>query len=228
MSGSPAGSAPAVVPGAFGFSATEAISYGWRKYGENALQIVLATALLLAVSVGAGIATHAGADRLFDDTGSFSTGGLLAMGITCFVAYVFAAAIIRGALDITDGFDFSVVEAFRTLPYLNVIGMSVLAAVPTALGLAVTDLVGFPVIVLMLFVFFRVVDRDVNAFSAFSDSFEVMADHSRDTWSLVLLSLLAMVAGFLALCVGVLVALPALAISWAYAYRVLRQQPVAP
>lgn len=42
------------------------------------------------------------------------------------------------------------------------------------------------------------------------------------------LATLCTVAGSLALCIGVLVALPVLAIAWAYAFQVLRSQPVAP
>ncbi len=215
-------------PGERGFSPTEALSYGWRKYGEHAGQIIVATIVLVAVTVAVGFLTHDAADRWSEPDGAFSAGGALPVIVTSFVAYVIGAVILRGALDIAEGFGFDVVAAFRMLPVVNVVVASLVAAVPTALALAVNDILGYFVIAFMLFVHLRVVDKDVNVVAATRDCVNLIQLNLNAVTTLLLLSILGLVAGVMALCVGALVALPVLAIAWAYAYRVLRGQPVAP
>lgn len=212
--GDPAARELAVVPG---FSATEAVSYGWRKYGENFGAITVASLLLGVVTVGVGLLTREATDIW-----------AIATAATSFVGFIIAGAMIRGVLDITEGYRFELVEAFRRLAFIHVVATSLFAAALTTLALAVLALLGIVIILLVLFTLYFVVDRRTNTFEAISDSLFLIRDNGGHITYLILLSIVVVLVGLLAACAGLFVALPVLAITWAYAYKVLRGQPVAP
>ena len=223
----PPPSNPAPVPGASGFSATEAVSYGWKKFGENVGPILVATVLLILAAVATDVLVRALTNTDFTDN-SFSIGGSLSTIITNVVGFVIAAGITRGALDITEGHKFDIVAAFKKLNIVNVIVTSLVVAVLTAIGFVLLIIPGIIVAFLTLFAVYFVVDKDTNAIDSIKGSLNLVKDNVGNTIVLILLSILVMIVGFLALCVGVLVAIPVLAIAWAYTYKVFLGEPVAP
>ena len=62
---------------------------------------------------------------------------------------------------------------------------------------------------------------------AISDSVKLVSSNVGDSLLLALLSILVLIAGAIALLVGLIVAYPVTALAAAYAYRTFRGQPVA-
>ncbi len=219
----PAG--PALVPGTHGFHATEAISYSWKKFGENAGPMLLATFLILLVVIPGNYSARALTDTDLD----FSLGGAISTIITSVLALMIGAVIARGALDITEGYPFDLVLAFKMLNLVHVFVASLIIAVVTVLGFALLILPGLVVLVMLLFAVYAVVDDDrTDAFDAIRHGIGLMKENASDMVVLVLLSLAVVIVGSLALCVGAFVAVPFLSIVWAYSYKVFSRKLVAP
>lgn len=220
---------PAPTPSPSGFHASDAIGYGWRKFQQNVGQILLAILALIVftvvVEVVAGLVTGSGFNEDADD---FSIGGSLFRIITLTGGFIAAAFVIRGALDITEGNRFDIVTAFKQLDIVNVILTSLLVAVITSIGYALLWIPGIVAQFLLLFAVYYAVDKRTNAIGSVKSSFNLVKDNIGATITLILLSIVAVIAGLIALCVGVFVALPVVAIAWAYAYKTLLGEPVAP
>ncbi len=223
----PPASNPPPVPGASGFSATEAVRYGWKKFTENVGPILLATLLLIVVAVAASVLAGAITGTDFNDS-SFSVGSTISTIITNVVGFVIGAGITRGALDITEGHKFDIVVAFKKLNIVNVVITSLVVAVLTAVGFALLIIPGIIVTFLTLFAVYFVVDKDTNAVDSIKGSFNLVKNNVGNTIVMILLSIAVVIAGFLALCVGIFVAIPVLAIAWAYTYKTFLGEPVAP
>jgi len=163
----------------------------------------------------------------FNDN-SFSIGGSIAQIITSVVSFIIGAGITRGALDITEGRKFDLMEAFRKLNLTNVIITSLIVAVLTAIGFALLVIPGLIVAFFTIFAIYFVVDKDTSPVDSVKASFNLIKANAGNVIVLMLLSFLVVVLGFLALCVGVFVALPVIAIAWAYSYKTFLGEPVAP
>ncbi len=221
----PPPAAPEPVPGTYGFNASEAISYSWRKFGENSGQMLLATFLLFLVVIPGNYAGRALTDTDLD----FSLGGAFSTIITGVLALMIGAVIARGALDITEGYPFDLVLALKMLNLVNVVAMALLVSVLTLFGFALLILPGIVILVLMLLPMYAVVDDDsTNAFEAIRHGFALISDNPGDATLLVLLSIAVAVLGVVALCIGALIAVPFLSIVWAYSYKVFSRKLVAP
>jgi uncharacterized membrane protein len=223
----PPGGGTAPTPGAAGFSASDAVGYGWRKFQENVGQILLATFLLLVAAVAASALAHAVTGSTVEDT-RCSFGGSISTIITNVVGFIIGAGITRGALDITEGHKFDLVAAFKKLNLVNVIVTSFIVGLLTAIGFALLIIPGIIVAFLTLFAIYFVVDKDTNAVDSIRGSFNLIKNNVGNTIVLILLSIAVVIAGFLALCVGIFIALPVLTIAWAYAYKQFLGEPVAP
>ncbi len=215
------------MPGASGFSAAEAVGYGWRKFRENVGPILLATLLLLVVAIASSVLARVITGTDFGDN-SFSIGGSISSIITNVVGFIIGAGITRGALDITEGRSFDIMSAFKRLNIVNVLVTSLFVAVLTALGFALLIIPGIIVAFLTLFAIYFVVDKDTSPVDSIKGSFNLAKNNVGNMLVLILLSIVVMIAGFLALCVGIFVAIPVLAIAWAYAYKVFLGEPIAP
>lgn len=211
------------------FSASEAIGYGWKKFRENAGPILLAALLLIVASAALSIIGRAVTG---DGAGSggmdLSIGALVFQLLSTLVGYIFSAAIIRGALDVTEGKKFDLGSAFGTLPYGNVIITGLIISVLQLVGFILLIIPGLLVAFFTIFAMYFVVDKNQSPIEAITSSAKLVKDHIGDTLLLVLLSLLVIVAGAIALCVGLLVALPVVILASAYAFKKFQGEPVAP
>ena len=210
------------------FSATDAIGYGWKKFRENAGPILIATFILIAVSIVFSLI-----DSSFtgESSGSgwmnFSLGGFLLQILSTVVSYILGAAVIRGALDVTDGKKFDLGAAFSTLPYGNVIITSLLIAVLEVIGFFLLIIPGLLVAFFTIFALYFVVDKNQSPIEAITSSAKLVRAHIGDTLLLIVLSIVVIIVGFIALCVGLLVALPVVILASAYAYKKFLGEPVA-
>ena len=210
------------------FSATDAIGYGWKKFSENVGPILIATFILIAVSIVFSLIDNSVTG---ESRGSgwmnLSLGGVFFQVLSTVVGYILGAAIIRGALDVTEGKKFNLAEAFSTLPYGNVIITSLLIAVLQVIGFFLLILPGILVAFLTIFALYFVVDKNQSPIEAITSSAKLVRAHIGDTLLLLVLSIVVIIAGVVAICVGLLVAVPVVILATAYAYKKFLGEPVA-
>ena len=215
--------APGGSPGAF--SAPAAIGWGWRKFTANAVPILLAAVALFAVTFLLGLVGSAfGQSGL---GGGFSLGGLLFSIIQNMVTIVVLAVVARGALDVADGGEFNLGAAFAKINFVNVIIAGIVVSVIVSIGFLLLVVPGIIALFLTYFTTFFVVDDDAESpMKAIGDSVKLVSSRVGDSLLLALLNILVLIAGAIALIVGLLVAYPVVVLATAYAYRTFRGRPV--
>ncbi len=217
--------APSGSPAAF--SAPAAIGWGWRKFSANAVPILLAAVALFAVTFLLGLIGSAFGQSGFGG-GGFSLGGLLFSIIQNMVTIVISAVVARGALDVADGAEFNLGAAFAKINFVNVIIAGIVVSVMVSIGFLLLVIPGIVALFLTYFATFFVVDDDAESpMKAIGDSVKLVSSRVGDSLLLALLNILVLLAGVIALIVGLLVAYPVVVLATAYAYRTFRGRPVA-
>jgi uncharacterized membrane protein len=224
---------PPSAPGgsADGFSAPEAIGWGWRKFTENVGPILLGVLIVFVVTVVvnilAGIASGGGGSPFGPDM-EFSFAGFLANIVATAVSVVLSAVFARAALDVVDGRPFDFTGAFGRINFVNVLIAAFLVSIIVTIGFVLLVIPGLIALFLTYFTTLFVVDDDAESpVKAIGDSVKLISSNVGDALLLALLSILVLIAGAIALLVGLIVAYPVTALAAAYAYRSFRGQPVA-
>jgi len=224
---------PPPAPGgsAEGFSATDAIGWGWRKFTENVGPILLGVLIVLVVTIVAnilaGIASGGGGSP-FGPNMEFSVAGFLANIVATAVSVVLSAVFARACLDVVDGRPFDFMSGFGRLNLVNVLIAALLVSIIVTIGFVLLVIPGLIALFLTYFTTLFVVDDDAESpVKAIGDSVKLVSSNVGDALLLALLSVLVLIAGAIALLVGLIVAYPVTALAAAYAYRSFRGQPVA-
>lgn len=216
------------------FSAPDAISWGWRMFVANIGGIIVAGLLVVGVSVAfsaIGLAIT-GVDTGFDQNAQTSAGATIASTLvqlaSTVVSILLSAVIIRAALDVADGGRFELGSAFSRVPLLKALVASILVSILVTVGFVLLILPGIVLYFLTYFTMYFVVDEpEKSSFAAIGDSIRLIGSNVGDSLLLALLNVLVIIAGFLALCVGLFVAYPITLLASVYAFRRFRGQPVA-
>jgi len=192
--------------------------------------LVLVVASIVLSTIGSIVTGEpAGSTFRFDTEGgfNFSLGAMVFQILLTLVGYVVSAAIIRGALDVAEGKQFDLGSAFSNLPYGNVIITSLLISVLEAIGFVLCIIPGILVAFFSIFALYFVIDKNQSPIDAIRSSAKLVRAHIGDTLLLILLSIVVVIAGFLALCVGIFVALPVIILAWSYSFKKFLGEPVA-
>jgi uncharacterized membrane protein len=222
---------PPSAPGgsAEGFSAPDAIGWGWRKFSEKPGPVIIAGLLwfvVLVVFIAVGRATNQSGMGMGGGM-DFGLDSLIFGIVQNLVLLVIGAVIARGALDVVDGRGFDLAAAFGKVNFVNVIIAGLIVGVATAIGFLLLFIPGIVVAFLAYFTTFFVVDDDATSpVEAITDSVKLVSSNVGDSLLLALLNVLILIAGGIALLVGLIVAYPLVALASAYAYRRFRGQPV--
>ncbi|WP_182525663.1 hypothetical protein [Nocardioides dongkuii] len=237
--------APPTGPQAWDLGA--AFAYGWKKFQENAGQIILAAvALFLAIgvmaAVGIGLAalltspeecTYNTQTMTRDCTGG--TGlvlGLVVAAITAalviLASLVVGAGLIRGALGITEGKPFRAAEVFKLDNLGSVLLTSLIIAGLTFVGILLCYLPGIAVAFATSYALYFVIDKGMAPMEAIKASVVLVKDNLGTTFVWYLVGGIVGSAGAIACGVGALVTYPLVLIGTAYTYKVLTSQQVAP
>ena len=226
---------PAPSASAQGFSAPEAIAWGWRKFTENTGAVIVAMLVVLGVSIALGIlgALLSGgfsADPMaspfqFESQGP---GELLAQLIQTAVSVVLGGVAAKAALEVADGQAFDFFAAFGKVNIVQLIIAGVLVGIATTIGFVLLVIPGLIVMFLTYLTTYAVVDDDTSAIDGIKRSVKLTTDNVGDALLLLLLNVLVVIAGAIALCVGLVVAIPITIFATAYAYRAFNGQPIAP
>ena len=225
---------PAAGGSAEGFSAPDAIGWGWRKFTENVGPILLAVLIFVVVEIVVGIIgglISGGGGSPFAMSGSsmdFDFLDLVVNLISTAISIVLGAGFARAALDVVDGRPFDFLGAFGRLNLVNVIIASVLVSVLVTIGFILLVIPGLVALFLTYFTTMYVVDDDAGSpVDAITNSVKLIGGRVGDSLLLALLNVLVIIAGVIALLVGLAVAYPVTVLASAYAYRRFREQPVA-
>ncbi|MBA2955695.1 hypothetical protein GON03_15265 [Nocardioides sp. MAH-18] len=237
---------PSMYPPAGGqaWSLGEALSYGWKKFQENASQILLAVVVLFVVALVTGFIAWAFQALMttdptctvtsegFDcDEGSGTLWRMIVGGIAAafqyFVMLVVGAGILRGALGITDGRPFQTAEIFKTDQIGGIIVASLVVGLATGIGYVLFILPGVVIAFLTSYTLLFVIDQNLPPIDAIRASFDLTTKHLGNTVVWYVVGGLVAIAGAIACGVGLLVTIPLVIIGTAYTYKVLTAQPVA-
>jgi uncharacterized membrane protein len=222
-----------------------AIKYGWNKFAQNAGPfLLLAFLTILAVSVistignvlGGAFDTSSDYGRSFDSGDGFklAAGAGSSLVSTAFsllaniVGVFLGAALVRGALDATEGRKVEIGAMFTRWNAGQVLIMAILVGVGTTIGTWMCLLPGLVFAFFTWYSNFFVVGEGQSGFDAIMSSFKFTAEHIGNLILLFLLAVVICIAGICACGVGLLVAIPVVTIAAAYTFKVLRGQPVAP
>ena len=235
--GTPPPPPPPPAPGgsAEGFSAPDAIGWGWRKFTENVgpllIAMVLVVVAVIVVQIVLGLITSGGSmmgggATIFDfDASDFITSLVVSIAFNG-LFYILAVGISRGVLDVADGQSFDLMQALGRINVVNALVVGLIIGALETIGYALCFVPGLLVAFFTYFSSYFVAEGS-SPVDALRESVSLVASRIGETFVLALLSVLVLIAGVIALLVGVLVAAPVVALAGAYAYRTFRGQPVA-
>ena len=248
----PGYSAPAVSPADGPWSVGNAFSYGWAKFQQYLSPILIAMlALFVAGAViifiwflVIGAITSAltkPLETVIDpNTGAISfTGGggpgliislFLAVlgGLVYFTVFGFIqGAVARAALTITEGRPIESSTILTTDKLGPIIITAVLVSVATSIGTLACYVGSIVVAFFLSFSFYFLLDQNLTPVDSLKASFNFVKDHIGDVIILFLVSYVAYFVGAAICGIGLLVAVPVVAIATAYTYKKLTNQAVA-
>jgi uncharacterized membrane protein len=237
--------APVGPPGPIDFSAPEAIAWGWRKFTENVGPVLIAGLATLGIVLVAGVVGAAITALLGGETPrvGFDTAPGMGMGLAeqtpgweaipsqvlqTVVGTAVSAVFAKAALEVADGKPFNLFAAFGKVNFGNVIVLSLIVGAATILGFVLCILPGIVVAFLTYLATYALVDGDGQSpIEAIKSSVRLISSNVANSLLLAVLNILVVIAGAIALCVGLFVALPVTVLATAYAYRAFTGRPVA-
>lgn len=237
---------PAPPPSTPPYNIGDALSYGWKKFQENVVQILIAIAVLIVVFAVAGLIAFgfialltsdaechvSSAGQLACDDGSGFVWRTIvyaiAFGFLYVVGQIVGAGIIRGVLGITEGRRFEAAEIFRIEQLGSVVVASLLVGIATSIGYALCYLPGVAIAFLTSYTLFFVIDQNLSPVDAIRASFDLTTKNFANTVLWYIVGALVAFAGVIACGVGLLITIPLVAIGTAYTYKTLTGQPVEP
>lgn len=230
------------------YRATEAISYGWRKFKASPstllvpmivvfIGLVVAALFIQFVIVGGFFGTKScetgniGGQATVDCGQSFwrqLLGAGLGAGIVSLIAQILAAGLYRGATRVTDGQDFSLSQLFEGYSKMQVVYASIFIALATGIATVLCFLPGILIGFLTTYTLFFIVDQEMEAAEAIQASVKLVWHNFGHTLLYFILAAIVLIIGAVLCGVGLLVAGPVVLIGFAYTYRRLQGQPVVP
>jgi len=227
---------PPPVPGGAAFQVGDAFNYGWKKFQEYLGPILIAMLIFLVVGGAVNfIATLLGGGfgeiTDPDDIGIgmfFGVGYLLFSLLSALVSLLIQAAVVRGALKITEGERIELSTFLSTEHLGQVVLASILLAIGTAIGLILCIVPGLILIFFSQFTYQFILDKGLPAFDAIKASFALVNKNLGSVVGLFFASILAFIVGAILCGIGLLVAIPVTIIATAYAYKLMTGQTVTP
>jgi len=228
------------------YRATEAISYGWRKFKASPgtllvpmivvfVGLVVAALIIRFVVVGGFFGTTS------CETGSINgqvtrdcgqpfwrqlLGAGLGAAILSLVAQILAAGLYRGATRVADGLDFSLGQLFEGYNKMQVVYASIFIALATGIATVFCFLPGILIAFLTSYTLFFIVDQELEAAEAIQESVRLVWHNFGHALLYFILAAIVLFIGALLFGIGLLVAGPVALLGFAYTYRRLQGQPV--
>ena len=192
-------------------SPTGAVAAGWQMFKNNPVPWLLIT---LASGVVSGIVSAFSTD----ESGAVM---FIAQVLSFVVSLLLQAFIVRGALLEVDGHRPSFGDFFKLHNFGWFVVAAILVGIATFVGVFLLIVGAFVVAFFLYWTQYFVVDRNMTATDAIVSSFRAVKSDAGNLLALALLNVLIVIAGALALLVGLLVAIPLTTLASVYAYRVI-------
>lgn len=247
----PSGYPPAGPPGYGGaqaYSIGDAFSWAWNKFSKNAAPLIIATLVyglivivlqviinLLQSAVSPGVSSYTSDSSGFSyswSTGSMGAAGILVSIVGWFVSLIVGAAIqsgyISGVLDIANGQQVSVGSFFRPRSIGQVVIAGLIVGIITTIGLFLCVIPGLIASIMLLFTIVALLDRNLSPVDAVKASFDLSKGNFGSVFLTWLVMAVTVFVGALVCGVGLLVAIPLVALIEVYAWRRLTGGQVAP
>lgn len=210
-----------------------AISYGWKKFQENAGPFVILMLIVFGATLVVSLLGQLVLLPLFSggDNGSFilSMVGFSVVFVLQFVvAFFLQAGVYRAGLGVTRGVKPEVSMLTDTTNMANF----ALTVVLVGLGAFVGYLLCFiPGIIWLIFTAYAPIialDKGVGPGDAIRQSIDWVKDNFGKVFLILLVAYLVYYVGILLCCIGVLATGPIALIAIIHSYRALNQEPVVP
>lgn len=201
------------------FSPGNAIRFGWETFKKRPWFFVGATFIIavlyaLASGISSGIDTMLGGSAeeptIVGSIVNYALGTLISMGVTAF--YLAAYANPHTA-------EFSML--WHPQPFWKFLGASILTTLAIVIGFVLLVVPGIIALLFFMFSTFIVIDRGLGPIEAMKESMRITEGNRWPLLGLICLLFLILIAGALALGVGLLVAMPVATLAFVHAYRVL-------
>lgn len=215
----PSGGTP-ISGGAAPFSVGDAISYGWNAYWKNVGPMILIVLAIWVVNVVFNLIALP-----FD---SFFLKSLIQM-VGLIIGLLLAMGLIRATLALTRGETPEVSMLFETDNFGPYLIAAIIFGIGVSIGLIFCIIPGVIIATFYGFYGFVIVDKgEQSPIEALKRSQQMVSGHFGAVLGLAVVLLLINIVGALLCGIGLLFTAGITAIAWAYAYRALAGEPVAP
>ena len=240
---------PAGYEGASGapYRATDAIGYGWRKFKERPSTLLVPMIVVLVILIAADLFIQFVVVGGFFGTRSCETGQIgnqttvdcgqpfwrqllgagLGAALLSLVAQIMLAGIYRGALRVMDGEDFSLGQLLEGYNKMQVVFAAIFIALATGIATILCFLPGVLIAFLTSHKLFVIDDQQLEAAEPIQASVGMVWHNFGHTLLFLVLAVICVALGFIALLVGLLVAVPVVVFGAAYTYRHLANPDLA-
>ncbi len=204
------------------FTVGSAIGFGWGTFKKRPWFFVGATVVILllygAISVitsgiDAAVGGSASEPTLVGSLVSFVLSTFVSMGVT---AFYLAAHDNPETVDLT--------TLWHPEPFWKFLIASLLVGLAIGIGFVLLIVPGIIAAIFFMFTHFAVIDKGLGPIEAMKESMRIGRGYRWPLLGFIVLIALIIMAGFLALVVGILVAMPVAALAATHAYRVLSGQ----
>ena len=197
----------------------EAVKFGWNKIKENFWNLVLITLIWLAISA------------VFNSTGKSLEKNMPMLSFVVnlcgtLVNMVITLGMIKIGLKIYAGEKFEISEMFyyRREQLLNYIVASILYFLAVLAGLILLIVPGIILIIRMGLYSYLIVDKKMGIIDSLKESMRLTKGNTLDLFLFWFILLGILLLGFLALIVGILVAIPVTLLAYVFIYRYLESK----
>jgi hypothetical protein len=227
-----------IIPGSEPIDVGGCVKRGFDLTIRHFGMILLVGIVYLGVSIGAGIllglmdaALGWGGQQTSSYSSEFSSGwsshssvtqngSPLNMIVTNVLSIFLSLGVTRIGLNIVSGKEISVGMLFEGgKKLLPAIGASILYALMVGIGLLLLIVPGIYLAMRYGQYMTAIVDRNLGVMESFEYSSSITTNNRMNLFLLALLGILIMIAGCLALCVGIFFAIPVIWLGWIVAYR---------
>ena len=201
------------------FTVGSALSFGWETFKKRpwffvGASVIIVIAYMVAGAVSSGIDAGLGGSTeeptLTGSVVNFVLSTFIGMGVTAFYL---------AAHDDPETVQLSAL--WHPQPFWKFLGASILLGVTIGVGFVLLVVPGIIATLFFMFTTVIVIDRGLGPIDAMKESMRIGNGHRWTLLGLIALLMLIIIAGAVALLVGLLVAMPVATLAFVHAYRVL-------
>jgi uncharacterized membrane protein len=201
------------------FSIRSAVDFGWETFKKRPWFFVGSSLVILLIYLAVDTVTGVVDGALTDAADKPSAiGSVVNLVLGTFIS-MGVAAFYLNAHDSPDTVSLS--SLWHPQPFWKYLGASILTGIAIVLGFILLIVPGIIVLLMLMFVTFIVIDRELGPIEAMKESKRLAHGHKWALLGFLLVLALINLLGVLALGVGLLVSIPVSSLAFVHAYRVL-------